>query len=80
MVSLAHVDDTSGLAKPISTATQTALNSKYSQADANILKNYTYGLGTAFDENYYAKIEVDQFVSQLYSNLQKKGISGKRRY
>ena len=71
MVQVGNVDNTSELAKPISIATQTALNLKYSQADANILGNYTYALGNSLDENYYAKVEVDQFVSQLNSNLQK---------
>ena len=76
MVQLGNVDNTSDLAKPISTATQTALHLKYSQADANILRDYTYSLGTALDENYYVKGEVDQ----IYSNAQKIGISGKRRH
>ena len=79
-VQLGNVDNTSGLAKPISTATQTTLNLKYSQADANILRNYTNAIGTSLDENYYVKAEVDQFVSQVYSDLHKTGISGKRRY
>ena len=49
MVQLGNVDNTSDLAKPISTATQAALNLKYSQADANILSNYTYAIGTALE-------------------------------
>ena len=80
MVELGNVDSTSDLAKPISTAKQTALNLKYSQADANILRNYTYALGTALDENYHVKAEVAQFVSQLNSNVQRSALSGKRRY
>ena len=59
MVQLGNVDNTSDLAKPISTATQTALNSKYSQADANVLRNYTSALGTSLDENCYVKVQVD---------------------
>ena len=75
MVQLGNVDNTSDLAKPISTATPAALNLKYSQVSATILENYTYALGTTLDENYYVKGE----VNQIFSNAQKNGISGKRR-
>ena len=66
-----YVDNISDLAKPISTATQTALNLKDSQANAHIFRNYIYALGTSLDENYYVKAQVDQFISQLNCNLQK---------
>jgi ABC-type phosphate transport system ATPase subunit len=46
MVQLGNVDNTSDLAKPISTAIQTALDSKYFQADANIFRTYIYAPGT----------------------------------
>ena len=55
MVKLGNVDNTSDLAKPISTATHTALSLEYSQADANILANYTYDIGASLDVNSYVK-------------------------
>lgn len=67
MVGLGNVDDTSDLNKPISTATQTALNSKQSSLNGTGFVKIS-GTSISYDNTSYAPITSPTFVSAVTVN------------